>query len=96
MILSIYFNNVERVKIVRCPFCQSELIQAKNKVYQTIIEHVENPNNKIHESRPTYVCDCLNSTQYFWDEIGDLHLNKDGDVRLYLSHKSAYGSLEAI
>ena len=52
---------------MRCPKCKKTLIKGKRKRYETLVEHVSNPNQKSYPLRPTYVCpnECFGKEQFF-------------------------------
>lgn len=56
---------------MRCPKCKNQLIEGKYQVYETLVEHVINPNG-IRSSKPTLICPnkCYGK-KAFWDEYGD-------------------------
>ena len=56
-----------------CPFCKKKLIPGKLKSYETLVEHVCDPNNEEVVLRPTYVCTCSFSKNFFWDTEGDFY-----------------------
>jgi len=49
----------------RCPLCKKPLLAGKMKRYETLIEHVMNPNQEEHPERPTLVC--ANKACQAWD-----------------------------
>jgi hypothetical protein len=61
----------------KCPICKSLLINGENKKYETLCDHVCNPNMDDHPYRPTYICpnkECkANIEKVFWDESGDIY-----------------------
>jgi len=60
-------------KILKCPFCKSKLILGDKKRYETVVEHVDNPNINQYPLRNTYLCNCEDSKGVFWDIYGDIH-----------------------
>jgi len=52
---------------MRCPKCKTELIKGKRKRYETLEEHVLDPNKSNYPLRPTFVCpnNCLGKDSYF-------------------------------
>ena len=60
-----------------CPKCKAELVRGENRVFETLDEHVSNPNQESYPKRPTWVCKfsyCPCSKEdMFWDEIGALY-----------------------
>ena len=61
-----------------CPVCKSEIIDGKVLKYQTLNEHVCNPNGE-PTKKQSYICgesDCIcNENDIFWDDYGDLYGN---------------------
>jgi len=74
---------------MRCPICGSELVEGMGRRYETLEEHVSDPNGT-PSLKPTYVCE---NTQYkyplsdkktncpfqhsiFWDIMGDFYVLK--------------------
>ncbi|HUW14921.1 MAG TPA: hypothetical protein VM537_34695 [Anaerolineae bacterium] len=55
---------------MRCPRCGMELVRGEPKEYETLSEHVSNPNQEEYPLRATYACPagCGNNT--FWDPDG--------------------------
>ncbi len=41
---------------MKCPHCKTELIKGEAKAYETLCEHVENPNDTTIRLRATYFC----------------------------------------
>ena len=62
-----------------CPECNTMLVKGENKKYETLCDHVCNPNDDNLPLRVTYVCpnkDCiLGREDIFWDKIGDFYGN---------------------
>lgn len=61
-----------------CPYCQFQLSKDLDKKFETLSEHVCDPNNEYGRPlRPTWKCyndDCPCSKEdIFWDESGDLY-----------------------
>jgi len=50
---------------MRCPKCKATLVKGKPKRYETLLEHVSDPNQKLL-LRPTYIClgKCLGANQF--------------------------------
>jgi len=50
------FNPMIKVHM-RCPTCLENLVKlGKNKSYQTLLEHVSNPNSTYEPPRPAFIC----------------------------------------
>lgn len=41
---------------MKCPKCKTKLIEGEQKQYETLDEHVFNPNKEDYPLRPTYIC----------------------------------------
>jgi hypothetical protein len=54
---------------MKCPKCKSELVFGKREIYETLVEHVSNPNDENLPLRWTYVCPnkCYDG---FYDDYG--------------------------
>ena len=55
---------------MKCPFCGKMLVPGERKEFETILDHVFNPNAESYPLRPTWICDCEYSIDSFWDEDG--------------------------
>jgi hypothetical protein len=65
------------MKKMYCPLCHSPLNNGKDKKYETLCEHVSDPNMEDYPLRPTFVCgketcEC-HKQEVFWDESGDIY-----------------------
>ena len=56
---------------MRCPFCGRILENGPCREYETLLDHVSDPNAEAYPLRPTSVCDCPQAEGKFWDEYGD-------------------------
>jgi hypothetical protein len=58
-----------------CPFCGNKLARGEDEEYETLMEHVEDPNGEYGDpgKRETWVCSCSMSVQSFWDAMGDFY-----------------------
>ena len=56
-----------------CPFCGKELTKGEKKRYETLIDHVDDPNRENYPLRDTWVCNCEKSKDGFWDMFGDYY-----------------------
>ena len=56
---------------MRCPYCRGPLYRGPKKVYETLLDHVTDPNNENLPQRRTLVCKC--SPDMFWDHYGDVY-----------------------
>lgn len=52
---------------MRCPKCKATLVYDGKKEYETLVEHVSNPNQEKFPLRDTYVCPnrCFGKEQFF-------------------------------
>ena len=55
---------------MKCPFCGKELTNGERRKYETLIDHVDDPNKEDFPLRPTWVCDCEKAKDSFWDMFG--------------------------
>jgi hypothetical protein len=67
------FLNAKNRKPLLCPFCKKELRSGEMKRYETLVDHVSDPNMETHPPRPTLVCECEAAKGSFWDEWGDCY-----------------------
>ena len=72
---------------MQCPKCKSELIKGEPKVYETILEHVSDPNNENLPKRATWECP-TSCVKGFWNRYGDYY---GPDFKTSETH-SAYNS----
>jgi len=56
---------------MKCPYCKKKLVAGSLKRYETLGEHVMNPNQEYHPPRKTFICSCTPSI--FWDSFGDCY-----------------------
>ena len=82
---------------MKCPKCHQELIRGVDREFETLSDHVCNPNVEHYPLRPTFVCNneqCPASTaEIFWDEDGGMYgYNKGFEFENDIS--SAYPSFE--
>lgn len=52
---------------MRCPKCKATLIYAGKREYETLVDHVSNPNREKFPLRSTYICPnvCFGKSQFF-------------------------------
>lgn len=68
-----------------CPSCKSPVVITKQERFETLEEHVCNPNMEVHPLRDAYQCsdkNCITKkNNIFWDYNGDRYgsVKKDGD-----------------
>ena len=50
-----------------CPFCKKKLFEGKKELYETLVEHVTDPNGEMGDPGPriTYRCSCVFSAGCF-------------------------------
>jgi hypothetical protein len=63
---------------MKCPFCKTELVPGKQREFEDICDHAENPNAESYPMRPTLECsnpDCV-AKDTFWDEMGSFYSGK--------------------
>ena len=61
---------------MKCPFCTAELIPGPMERYETLLEHVSDPNGE-PSMRITYICKCSTSENCFWGFNGEFF---EGDI----------------
>jgi hypothetical protein len=78
---------------MRCPFCKRELVRGEDRRYETIAEHGDNPNREDYPLRATYVCECEEEHDLFWDFDGAVYMTKHelDDIKRYYALKAKYG-----
>lgn len=62
---------------MKCPKCNLNLVKGKDQEFETLCDHVSNPNKESYPLRPTYICvntncECSNP-DVFWDDQGDYY-----------------------
>ena len=71
---NIFFFDRKRLgNLMKCPFCNTTLVSGPLKQYETLVEHVTNPNAEFYPWRTTHVCpnsECKTSHGGFWDTYG--------------------------
>lgn len=60
-------------KPLRCPFCHKELVRGKQCKFETLSDHVSDPNMEDYPLRDTFICTCKESKDSFWDVSGDFY-----------------------
>lgn len=62
---------------VHCPKCHSLLVDGEMREFETLLDHVIDPNKMSYPLRPTLVCineACpASKSDVFWDEVGDYY-----------------------
>lgn len=62
---------------MHCPYCHCAVVRGKDKRFETLCEHVEDPNREEYPLRPTWVCEnlkcALSKEQVFWDDRGSMY-----------------------
>lgn len=59
---------------MKCPFCKRELVRGEDRRYETLCDHVDNPNRNEYPLRPTYVCECDEANGLYWDQEGGTYI----------------------
>ena len=82
-----------------CPKCKSELISGDMKEFETLSEHVCDPNKQNYPKRPTWVCSDVNcdTNKYgmFWNESGEIYSDKWVNDEFFIKNNSGpFGSFE--
>lgn len=83
---------------MKCPKCKSELIKGVDREFETLSDHVCDPNRQSYPLRPTWECknpECQ-SQEYgvFWDEQGECYSRKYiGDGFWIDNNSGPFGSL---
>lgn len=67
-----------KTKTYKCPFCKSKLQVAGKRQYETLSEHMCDPNGK-PTPKDYWKCNCDKSQNVFWGIDGDMY----GDYDLY-------------
>ena len=65
---------------MRCSICKTELVRGEDKKYETLMDHVMDPNLEDYPLRPTFVCpnpDCPVHGNSFWSPDGEFFTNLD-------------------
>ena len=87
-------NSYKKETTMRCPVCTTELVKGRERKYETLHEHVTDPNKEDYPYRPTWECPlgqkqrCIMFS--FWDPDGGYY----GGARGTPEHSSALGSWE--
>ena len=88
---------------MNCPICDSGLEKGEMLRFETLCDHIEDPNNERGlPLRPTYICKkrtCpLSGQMLFWDEFGEVYINKYEiymELEKQFKHISSQNILEA-
>mgnify|MGYP001249914605 CR=1 FL=1 len=73
-----------------CPFCKKVLSFGKERVYENVADHVQDPNGEYERPlRPTFVCNCKWTIDCFWDEQGGFYSGY-GDTMKYSDRKRLF------
>lgn len=78
---------------MKCPICGNELIEGPGRRFETLSDHVSDPNGTHRPLRPTFECqgtyyfkskneemDCIMQDSGFWDDYGDFYSHVDFDL----------------
>lgn len=76
---------------MRCPKCKATLVYGGERKYETLAEHVEDPNKEDYPLRPSHICpnQCFGKDQFF-DYDGGSYGGKDWTPKYF----SALDSLD--
>ena len=77
---------------MRCPECKTELIPGDLKEFETLLEHVSDPNQEEYPPRPTCVCPnrCFGEKQFFDTDGGSY----GGSFSIHEKYYSALDSFD--
>lgn len=85
---------------MRCSICKTELVRGQDEEYETIMDHVSDPNAVDYPLRPTFVCSNSGCPVYdnsFWDSMGEFFTLLDYDDYLdFRANRFADGVCEAL
>jgi len=74
---------------MRCPYCKNTLYRGPKRVYETLIDHVMDPNAEDLPERRTFVCKC--SPDMFWDQYGDVYRHERKAVNALVENQLNLG-----
>jgi len=81
---------------MKCRFCDKELINGKDRQFETLSDHVCNPNSTEYPKRNIFECcdkECVaNKVSGFWDEMGDFYYDYRKQDIIPKGRNSANGS----
>lgn len=64
---------------MHCPKCRTLLIKGKDREFETLSDHVCDPNKEHYPLRPTWICNNVkcecSEDDIFWEEMGDYYGN---------------------
>jgi len=78
---------------MKCPFCKKTLIRGEDKEFETLLDHVSNPNAIKYPPRETFVCSCIISHDCFWDIDGAFYIGSNANVKLILSDRHSHDAI---
>lgn len=61
---------LESNKPLLCPFCHKKLVRGEQCRFETLLEHLLDPDREDYPLRDTFVCSCDESKGSFWDDWG--------------------------
>jgi len=83
---------------MKCPFCKRDLISGRPRLFETLSEHVCDPNGEDGDpgERPTWECTCEYSREVgaYWNEDGEIYIDNYSTYSDRLTnYSSAIGSM---
>lgn len=81
---------------MRCPKCKATLVYDGKKEYETLLEHVDNPNQEKFPLRDTHVCPnrCFGKEQFFGYEGASYGGNVFAEIKYYSALDSLSREIE--
>jgi len=78
---------------MKCCFCNKELVPGEQKEFETLEDHVSDPNATSYPLRNTFVCPyagCTSNVNYvgFWDDYGDFYSKEFIDMGSHVAMDS--------
>jgi hypothetical protein len=78
--------------IMKCPCCKTKLINGDLKKFQTLTEHVCDPNQTNFPLRQTYICEDKNCVSHkydmFWNDGGECYSDKWYEEDIFIDKNS--------
>jgi len=67
---------------MKCPFCKSKLEIKGKRRYETLGDHVSDPNMEIPPMRDYYECDCEGCQGGYWGEDGSIYTGYNNYIKI--------------